>query len=89
MNLGQDLKRIAAESYFINPQMVRFLLIENLALKSLLHDKGLISPEEFAEHHRRATEILDAKTEEHLKIQMKKLAEEELKSPSQSRPADA
>jgi len=81
MNLEQDLKRIAAEAYFVNPQMVRFLLIENLALKSLLHEKGLITPEEFAEHHQRATAILDGKTEEHLREQMKRLAEDRLRKP--------
>ncbi len=74
MNLSHDLKRIAAEAYFVTPAMIRFLLIENLALKNLLHEKGLMTPEEYAEHQKKATEILDAKVDEQLKEYIKKLA---------------
>jgi uncharacterized HAD superfamily protein len=81
MNLEQDLKRITAEAYFLTPAMIRFLLIENLALKSLLHEKGLITPEEFAEHQQKAAAILDAKTDEHLKQQIKQMAEQRLRKP--------
>jgi hypothetical protein len=51
----------ASEAYYLNPTMIRFLLIENLALKSLLHEKGLISPEEFKKHQEQAAKIMAMK----------------------------
>ena len=70
-----DLYKVASDSYYMKPEMVKFLLIENLTLKTLLHEKGLITPEEFAEANKRAEEILEAKAKqqmtEHLKNMMK------------------
>lgn len=48
-------------NYYRNPDLVRFLLIENLALKMLLHDSKLIKAEDFAQYQRAAAEVLDAK----------------------------
>jgi hypothetical protein len=57
----QDILKIAAQTYYVNPDMVKFLLIENLALKTLLHEKGLITPEEYQACQDRAAEILELK----------------------------
>ena len=48
-------------NYYRNPDLVRFLLIENLALKMLLHDTKVIDSEDFAQYQRAAAEVLDAK----------------------------
>lgn len=56
-----SVDQAAEAAYYMNPDMVRFLLIENLALKTLLHKKGLMLPEEHQECHQEAAEILDTK----------------------------
>jgi len=73
VSLEQDLQRIAHEAYFLNPDMIKFLLIENLALKTLLHDKGLFTPEDYKEAQVKAAEILEERTKEQLKVHVKKL----------------
>ena len=73
MSLEQDLQKIAHEAYFLNPDMVKFLLVENLALKTLLSDKGLITPEEYKEAQVKAAEILEVRTKEQLKEHVKRL----------------
>jgi hypothetical protein len=73
MALEQHLQKIAHEAYFLNPDMVKFLLIENLALKTLLHDKGLFTSEEYKEAQVKAAEILEARTKEQLKEHVKRL----------------
>lgn len=57
-----DLKKM----YFLNADMVEFLLTENLALKTLLHEKGLMTPEEFKKHRTLAEQILSAKVEKQM-----------------------
>lgn len=69
----EDIQDVAAHAYYVNPQMIRFLVIENLALKSILHEKGLISPEEFLEHKNRATELLDERANQQMLDQMKEM----------------
>jgi hypothetical protein len=54
------LFEVAAETVYLNVGMIKFLLTENLALKSLLHEKGILTPEEFQVHKSKAMEILDA-----------------------------
>jgi len=59
MSIEQDLKNIALEALYMKPEMIQFLLVENLALKTLLHDKQIISPEEFKRYKEKAAEILE------------------------------
>jgi hypothetical protein len=59
MNLNPD--KIAKDAYYINAEIIRFLMIENLALKALLHDKGIISPEDYKKRQKDATEMVDLK----------------------------
>lgn len=57
---------IAAEGYYKKPQLVRFLMIENLAMKQILSEKGIITPEEFKKHTEQAAAILDAEVRRQL-----------------------
>jgi hypothetical protein len=58
----EEIERIATEAYFLKADMIKFLLVENLALKTLLHEKGLITTEEYQEHQKRAAELLEERT---------------------------
>ena len=74
MTFNKDnIYKVAADSYYMKPDMVKFLLIENLTLKTLLHEKGLITPEEFAEANKRAEEILEAKAKQQMTEHLKNL----------------
>ena len=70
----EDICKVASDSYYMKPDMVKFLLIENLALKTLLHEKGLITPEEYVDAQKRAKEILEERAKqqmnEHLKMML-------------------
>lgn len=59
--MSNDANAVAKNAYFMNPDMVRFLLIENLALKTLLHEKALITPDEFKKYQKIAEDILNTK----------------------------
>jgi uncharacterized protein HemY len=69
-----DLYKVASDAYYMRPEMVKFLLVENLALKTLLHDKGFYTPEEFRKYQEQAAETLDDRAKhqmaEHLKQMM-------------------
>ena len=58
---SEDLERFATESYYINSDMIRFLLIENLALKNMLYKKGMFTVEELETSKKEAVEIFDKK----------------------------
>lgn len=75
-SLEEDLEGIANDAHYMSPRMIKFLLVENLALKTLLHEKGLLDPEEFKLHQQKAVEILDAKMKDELKFNLKKVAEQ-------------
>lgn len=75
MSVEQDLKKMAQESYYMTPEMIKFLLVENLALKTLLHEKGVLDPNEFREQRQKAQEILEAKAEEQLKNHLRNLSQ--------------
>lgn len=60
------IDKLARETYFRQPDMIEFLLAENLALKSILHEKGVITPEEFAAHKQTAFKILSSKVDRHI-----------------------
>jgi hypothetical protein len=59
--MADQIERLSNESYFMTADMIRFLLVENLALKTLLHKKGIIEPEEFKQSQLDAASILDAR----------------------------
>ena len=59
--MSEEIDKLAKESYYLNADIIRFLLIENLALKSVLHDKGLIDPEEYKKMQQDASQIVDEK----------------------------
>lgn len=62
----KEVHSIASEGYYKKPQLVRFLLIENLAMKQILSEKGIITPEEFKQHTEQAAAILDAEVQRQL-----------------------
>jgi hypothetical protein len=61
-----DINEVSRKTYFMNPDMIRFLLVENLALKTLLHEKGLLTPEEFKVYQQQAEQILELKVQAQL-----------------------
>ena len=58
---SEDLERFATESYYINSDMIRFLLIENLAFKNMLYKKGMFTVEELEKSKKESVEIFDKK----------------------------
>jgi hypothetical protein len=56
-----ELEKIA---FYVNPDMIKFLLEENLALKLILYKKGIINPEEYSFFQKEAAKILNEKTSE-------------------------
>lgn len=66
----QGLFQVASDALYMKSEMIRFLLVENLALKTLLHQKGVITPEEFAEQKVLAAKLLDAAMKEKVKAQI-------------------
>ena len=73
MGVQEDIKKIAMDSYYMNPDMIKFLLVENLTLKTLLHEKGLVTPEEFKKLRENAARILQQKSEEQLGVYLKSI----------------
>lgn len=65
-NTEIELNKMARESYFKQPEMIEFLLAENLALKVILHEKGIINADDFKKYKIDAEKILKKKTEEHI-----------------------
>jgi len=55
----EDLRAKMVAQYYKQPDMVRFLLADNLALKTILLEKGILTAEEFAEHKNKALVVLD------------------------------
>lgn len=80
-SLEQQLFAVAAEAVYLKADVVKFLLAENLALKSLLHEKGVLTPEEFNQQKAKAVEILESsmkgKIVEEFKRVVEKLKENE------------
>lgn len=66
METKENIDLIARNAYLKQPDMVLFLLTENLALKTLLAEKGLISPEEFKKHKEGAEAILKRTIDSHI-----------------------
>ncbi len=70
-----DFYKVASDAYYLRPDMVKFLLIENLALKTLLHDKGLYTPEEFREYQQQAAETLESRAKQQMAEHLKQMME--------------
>lgn len=66
METNDKIDLIARNAYLKQPDMVLFLLTENLALKTLLAEKGVISPEEFKMHKESAVKILKGTIDSHI-----------------------
>lgn len=73
-NIEQELMVVATEALYMKPEMIKFLLVENLALKSLLHEKELITPEEFAEQKKKAAVMIEAAMKTKIGQQLKSVA---------------
>lgn len=59
-SIEQQLYNVASEAVYLKSDVIKFLLTENLALKSLLHEKGVLTPEEFQKHKLQAVQILES-----------------------------
>lgn len=57
--MDKDLEKFARDAFYLNPDMIKFLLIENLALKLLLHKQGIVKPDEYAQFQKEAAEVLE------------------------------
>lgn len=61
-----DTEKLVKDSYYINSNMIEFLIIENLALKSLLHEKGIVNPEEYKTHQIQAAQLVENRVNEQI-----------------------
>ena len=59
-SIERQLLDVASEAVYLKSDVIKFLLSENLALKSLLHEKGLLTPEEFQKHKAQAVQVLES-----------------------------
>ena len=74
MSIEEDLQKIASESLYMNPEMIQFLLVENLALKTLLHEKGLIKPEEFKASQEKAKAVVQSQMNKMVKTHLSQIS---------------
>ena len=70
-----DILKAASNAYYLNASMIKFLLVENLALKTLLHEKGLITPDEYKKYQEHAGAILAMKEEAQMLEYFRKVLE--------------
>ena len=73
--IEQQLFQVANEAVYLKANVIKFLLIENLALKTLLHEKGLITIEEYKQHQEQAAKILEASMKERVKKELHQVFE--------------
>ncbi len=66
METKPNFSKVAETNFFVNSEMIKFLVAENLALKNLLHEKGIITPEEFKASKEKADNILTARVNSHI-----------------------
>ena len=69
----EEIQKIAEDAYYLKAEMVKYLLVDNLALKTLLLENGVLNLEEFEEHRKRAAETLEARSKEQMTEQLKAL----------------
>lgn len=55
----EAIYKAASDGYYRKPELIRFLMAENLALKLILFEKGMLTPEEHKEAVQKSKEILD------------------------------
>jgi hypothetical protein len=79
-----DILKAASNAYYVNANMIKFLLVENLALKTLLHQKGLITPEEYKGYQEQAGAILSMKEEKQMLLFFQKIMENQTTPPEPS-----
>jgi len=60
------IEKLAKDNFFQQTEMIQFLVAENLALKTLLHEKGLLTPEEFNICKEKAEAMLKEKVDKHI-----------------------
>jgi ApbE superfamily uncharacterized protein (UPF0280 family) len=70
--MATDIRKVVSDAYYTSPNMIRFLLVENLALKMLLHEKNLITPEDYKNCQKEADAILEGRLKSHLEDFVKK-----------------
>jgi hypothetical protein len=61
-----DTEKLVKDSYYINSNVIEFLIIENLALKSLLHEKGIVDPEEYKKHQIQAAQLVEKRVSDQI-----------------------
>lgn len=61
-----DTEKLVKDSYYINSNVIEFLIIENLALKSLLHEKGIVDPDEYKKHQIQATKLVEKRVSDQI-----------------------
>lgn len=84
-----DILKAASNAYYVNASMIKFLLVENLALKTLLHEKGLITPDEYKKYQEHAGAILAMKEEGQMLAYFQKILEKNSSSQSTSEDSSA
>lgn len=57
--MKKNIDDLFKESYYLNENVIRFLMIENLALKATLHEKGLLDPEQYKKFQAEASDLVD------------------------------
>ena len=55
----QKVQEIVAEAYFTKPELIKGLMIENLALKWILVEKNIVSKAEFDQVARQCRKMID------------------------------
>lgn len=57
--MKKNVDDLFKESYYLNENVIRFLMIENLALKAILHEKGLLDPDQYKKFQTEASKLVD------------------------------
>ena len=57
----EELLNVLADSYYTKPETTRYLLVENIAIKALLFDKGLVTIEEYQKYIDQAQVLIEEK----------------------------
>lgn len=57
----EELLNVLSDSYYTKPETARYLLIENVAIKALLFDKGLMTIEEYQKYIDQAQVLIEEK----------------------------
>lgn len=69
----QEIRNTAESIYYVNKDVIKFLLADNLAIKMILLEKGIITEEEFYKHQKASQQILETKSAQKLNELMNQL----------------